>query len=131
MRDKDYQALSQFRYAIRKFLRFSEFESSKAGLSMQQYQVLLTIRAFPDKEEITITELAEWLQIRHHSAVGLVDRLESRGLLVRKRGRVDKREVCLRLTAKGKRILERLAVMNKQELKRLKPQIKQLASLLG
>jgi DNA-binding MarR family transcriptional regulator len=130
MRDKDYAALAQFRYAIRKFFRFSELESSKVGLSMQQYQVLLSIRAFPGKEEITITELAEWLQIRHHSAVGLVDRLEARGLVLRKRGRVDKREVCLRLTAKGKRILENLALLNKQELKRLKPQIKQLANLL-
>jgi DNA-binding MarR family transcriptional regulator len=87
MRDKDYEALAQFRYALRKFFRFSELEASKVGLSMRKYQALLNVRGFPGKEEITIAELAEWLQIRHHSAVGLVDRLE--GLLARKRSNLD------------------------------------------
>lgn len=130
MHKKDYEALAVFRYALRKFFRFSEQEASKVGLSMRQYQALLTIRGFPKKDQITISEIAEWLQIRHHSAVGLVDRLESQGLVIRKRSSEDKRKVLIRLTARGNRMLEKLARMNKEELKRLKPQIKQLADLL-
>jgi DNA-binding MarR family transcriptional regulator len=130
MQKKDYQALAVFRYALRKFFRFSEQEASKFGLSMRQYQALLTIFGFPGKEEITMGEMAEWLQIKHHSAVGLVDRLESQNLVKRNRDKNDKRVVCIRLTNKGKRILEKLASLNRQELKRLKPQIRQLSDLL-
>ncbi|MCI0442734.1 MarR family transcriptional regulator [bacterium] len=130
MQKKDYEALAAFRYALRKFFRFSEEEASKFGLSMRQYQAMLTICGFPDREEITMGEMAEWLQIKHHSAVGLVDRLESQNLVNRKKDKNDKRVVCIRLTRKGKQILEKLASLNKQELKRLKPQIRQLSDLL-
>lgn len=130
MQKKDYEALAVFRYAIRKFFMFSEQESSKLGLSMRQYQAMLTILAFPGREEITMGEMAEWLQIKHHSAVGLVDRLESQNLVKRKRDKNDKRVVCIGLTRKGERILEKLAALNKQELKKLKPQIRQLSDLL-
>jgi DNA-binding MarR family transcriptional regulator len=130
MHKKDYEALAVFRYAIRKFFRFSEQESFKLGLSMRQYHALLVILGFPGKEEITIGEMAEWLQIKHHSAVGLVDRLESQNLVKRKKDKNDKRVVCIGLTRKGERILEKLASLNKEELKRLKPQIRQLSDLL-
>lgn len=131
MRRKDYEALAAFRYGIRKFFRFSEEAASKVGLSMRQYQALLTIRGFPDRDEVTMGEMAEWLQIRHHSAVGLVNRLESQQLVVRQRSAEDKRRVFIRLTTKGKRVLEKLAKLHKQELKRLKPQLEQLPSLLA
>jgi DNA-binding MarR family transcriptional regulator len=130
MQKKDYEALAVFRYALRKFFRFSEEGASKFGLSMRQYQALLTILGFPRREEITIGEMAEWLQIKHHSAVGLVDRLESENLVKRKRDKNDRRVVCIRLTRKGKWVLEKLASLNKQELRRLKPQIRQLSDLL-
>ena len=130
MKKKDYEALAVFRYAIRKFFRFSEQESSKLGLSMRQYQAMLTILGFPGKSEITMGEMAEWLQIKHHSAVGLVDRLQSQNLVRRKKDKKDKRIVCIGLTRKGERILEKLASLNKEELKRLKPQIRQLSDLL-
>jgi DNA-binding MarR family transcriptional regulator len=130
MEKKDYEALAVFRYALRKFFKFSEEEASKFGLSMRQYQALLTIHGFPGKEEITMGEMAEWLQIKHHSAVGLVDRLESQNLVNRRRDKNDRRVVCIRVTKKGKHVLQKLASMNKQELRRLKPQIRQLSDLL-
>jgi DNA-binding MarR family transcriptional regulator len=131
MQKKDYEALAAFRYALRKFFRFSEQEASNYGLSMRQYQALLTIRGFPGRDEVTMSEMAEWLQIKHHSAVGLIDRLESQNLVVRQKSVEDKRRVLIRITPKGQRILEKLAALNKQELRRLKPQIKQLYDLLA
>lgn len=122
MRRKDYEALASFRYAMRRFFRFSEEMAGRYGLSNRQYQALLTIRGFPGRDEVTIGEIAEWLQVRHHSAVGLINRLEKQNLVVRRKGKDDRREVYIRLTAKGKRILEKLAWLNKNELKRLGPQ---------
>jgi DNA-binding MarR family transcriptional regulator len=119
MRTKDYEALAAFRYALRKFFRFSEETAAGTGLTTRQYQALLTIRGFPGKEEITVGDVAEWLQIRHHSAVGLVNRLVEQGLVVRRKGKRDKREVYIRITLKGKRILQKLAYINKQELRQL------------
>jgi DNA-binding MarR family transcriptional regulator len=130
MQKKDYEALATFRYALRKFFRFSEEAAEKFGLSMRQYQALLTICGFPGREHITMGEMAEWLQIKHHSAVGLVDRLESQHLVVRKRSKEDKRRVFIHITGKGRRVLQKLARLNKEELKRLKPQIQQLSELL-
>jgi len=123
MQRKDYEALAAFRYALRKFFRFSEEAAAQSGLSIRQYQALLTIRGFPGRDEVTIGEIAEWLQIRHHSAVGLVDRLALQHLVTRKRGKADKRQVYIRLTSKGKKILEKLAMLNKQELMRLQPEL--------
>ena len=119
MKSKDYEALASFRYALRKFFRFSEEAAAERGLTIRQYQALLTIRGFPGKDEITISDIAEWLQIRHHSAVGLVNRLTHQGLVLRRRGKKDKREVCIRITSKGKAILQKLAYINKEELKQL------------
>ncbi len=130
MKKEDYEALAGFRYAIRKFFKFSEEAASTFGLSMRQYQALLTVCGFPGRDQITMGEMAEWLQIRHHSAVGLVDRLESQQLVTRRRSQKDKRRVFIRITGKGKRTLEKLASLNKEELRRLKPQIQQLAVLL-
>ena len=122
MRKKDYEALAAFRYALRRFFRFSEEAAEDAGLSIRQYQALLTILGFPGRDEATIGEIAERLQIRHHSAVGLINRLEAQKFVVRRKRRGDRREVYVRLTAKGNQTLKRLAFLNKQELKRLKPQ---------
>jgi DNA-binding MarR family transcriptional regulator len=130
MQKRDYEALATFRYAIRKFFKFSEQAAGNVGLSMRQYQALLTICGFPGREQITMGEMAEWLQIKHHSAVGLVDRLESQNLVIRKKSKEDKRRVFIHITGKGRRILQTLARMNKQELRRLKPQIQQLSELL-
>lgn len=127
---KDYQALAVFRYALGKFFRFSELAASKYALYVRQYEALLTICGFPGREEITISEMAQQLQIRYRSAVWLVDRLELERLVIRKKRKVDKFKVFIRITKRGRRVLEKLASLDKQELQRLKPQIRQLSALL-
>src|SRR3954451_10344845 len=97
MTDDEYRALSDFRYHIRRFLHFSEEAARSVGLEPQQHQMLLAIRGHRD-EEPTIGQVADLLAVRPHSAVGLADRLEQRGLLERVRSEVDRRQVRLRLT---------------------------------
>lgn len=124
--DDDYATLAAFRYALRKFLNFSEVAAEKVGLSGQHYQAMLVVRAVPESRQMTINELARQLLIKHNSAVGLVDRLVEQGLLMRKASREDRRKVELRLTAKGSRVLERLADMHRNELAHSGPQLRQL-----
>jgi DNA-binding MarR family transcriptional regulator len=130
MQKKDYEALAAFPYALRKFFRFSEQAASKYGLSIKQYEALLTICGFPGREEITMCEIAQWLQIGYRSAVGLVDRLELQRLVIHKKCKEDKLKALIRITKKGRRVLEKLASQNKHELQRLKRQIRQLSDLL-
>jgi DNA-binding MarR family transcriptional regulator len=113
----NYQALADFRYQIRRFLNFSERAARAAGLEPQQHQALLALNGLPATVQPTIGALAERLQIRHHSAVGLTDRLEARGLMRRVRGTSDRREVLLRLTGKGERILRDLSLPHRAELR--------------
>ncbi|MGZ6347534.1 MAG: MarR family winged helix-turn-helix transcriptional regulator [Anaerolineales bacterium] len=127
----EYQALAEFRYALRHFLRFSAKAAESIGLTPKQHQALLAIQGFPGRERITISELAERLQIRHHSAVGLVDRLCAQGLLLRKRSTQDRRQVFIGLTAKGAKDLEKLSTAHKEELKRIEPQLRRLMENLS
>src|SRR6476659_1509253 len=83
---EEYETLAAFRYQLRQFLRFSEEAAKSVGLTPQQNQALLTIKGFPARDYVTIGELAEWLQIKHHSAVGLVNRLVAQDLVTRKAG---------------------------------------------
>jgi DNA-binding MarR family transcriptional regulator len=108
----DYQALAEFRYQIRKFLHFSEEAVRPAGLERGQYQLMLAIR---------IRELAQRMQIRHHSAVELINRLESRGYVRRHRAPEDRREVLLTLTTLGERTLNELALHHHEELRTTGP----------
>src|SRR5512141_2395478 len=103
--ENDYQALAEFRYHIRRFLRFSERAAREAGVEPQQHQLLLAVKGMPDGTQATISELAERLQIQHHSTVELVDRLTTRALVTRKRGDEDRRQVIVQLTAKGEKLL--------------------------
>ena len=128
--DAEYQALANFRYALRRFLRFSEDAAHEAGLAPQQHQALLAIKGFRDESPMTIGELAERLQIRHHSAVGLVDRLGSEGLVARKQSKTDRRQVHLTLTARGEAVLERLSAQHREELRRAGPEIADLLQKL-
>ena len=104
----EYEVLAAFRYTLRRFLTFSEAAAAEVGLASQQYQALLAIKG-SGHEAITIRELARQLLIKHNSAVGLVDRLEDAGLVTRRVAPEDRRKVNLRLTARGIRVLERLA----------------------
>jgi DNA-binding MarR family transcriptional regulator len=121
--DKDYRALAEFRYQIRRFLRFSEKAARGAGLEPQQHQLLLAIKGLPDGSRATIGELAERLQVQHHSTVELVDRMVNRGYIQRKRAPNDRREVLLQLTAKGERTLRDLSVHHQDELRTLGPEL--------
>ena len=127
----EYETLASFRYALRQFLRFSENLVARVGLTPQQHQALLAVRGFPGREQMTISELSERLQIKHNSAVGLVDRLVSRGLMVRRPASDDRRQVYVALTLRGSRVLERLTAMHREELQRVGPGISLLLRRLG
>jgi DNA-binding MarR family transcriptional regulator len=117
----DYQALAEFRYQIRRFLHFSEQAIKQAGLERGQYQLMLAIKGMPAGVRPRIRELATRMQIRHHSAVELINRLESRGWVHRERAQDDRREVLLALTSKGERILAELALHHRDELRSAGP----------
>lgn len=127
---KEYEMLATFRYALRQFLRFSETAARQAGITPQQHQAILAIAGFPDQDQITVSELAERLQIRHHSAVGLVDRLVVQDLVVREPGEADRREVYISLTPQGNDILAQLSTAHRQELRRIGPQLHLLLAQL-
>jgi DNA-binding MarR family transcriptional regulator len=119
----DYEALAEFRFQIRKFLHFSEQAIKAAGLERGQYQLMLVIKGMPVGVRPRIRELANRMQIRHHSAVELINRLESRGYVRRERARDDRREVLLALTPRGERILENLARHHHNELRNAGPSL--------
>lgn len=117
----DYRALAELRYQIRRFLAFSEEAASKAGIEPQQHQLLLAVQGMPAGHKVRIGDLAERLQIRHHSAVELVGRMEAKGLVVRVPGEIDRREVHVRVTPRGSRILRALTLIHREELRRAGP----------
>ena len=114
---RDYQSLAEFRHQIRRFLRFSERAARNAGLEPRQHQLMLALKGLPANVRPRIGELAERLQIQHHSAVELVNRLETAELVRRQRGTEDRREVLLELTQKGETILRDLSLHHRTELR--------------
>jgi DNA-binding MarR family transcriptional regulator len=115
--DADYRALGEFRLALRQFLAFSEAGARAVGLTAQQHQALLAIRAHAGPEAISIGELADTLLIKNHSAVGLVDRLVGRGFVKRDNSAEDRRRVLLSLTPEAKAVLEAISQGNIRELR--------------
>ncbi len=128
---EDYQLLASFRYALRRFLRFSEEAALAAGITPQQHQALLAIKGFPGSHPITIGELAERLQIQHHSVVGLTNRLASLKLARKVRSQEDRRLVCLQLLPKGEAILADLSAAHREQLRRMGPEMKTVISKLA
>lgn len=116
---QDYQALSEFRYQLRRFLRFSEDAAQAEGLTGLQYQLLLHIKGNPKRDWALVGELAERLQIQQHGTVALVTRCETAGLVQRERSETDRRQVQVRLTAKGEACLKRLAALHRAQLQSL------------
>jgi len=114
---EDYQALGAFRDALRRFLRFSEAGAEAMGLTPQQHQAMLVIHAHPEPEPISVGQLAERLLIKNHSAVGLVARLQERGLVTRETSTEDRRRVLLKLTPAAREQLEVISRNNLRELK--------------
>jgi len=119
----EYEALAAFRHVLTRFLAFSQAAARAVGLTPRQHQALLAVRGAPGARRLTIGDLAERLAIRHHSAVGLVDRLVSQGLLERQRALADRRRVHLAITPEGRRHLARLTAVHREELRRVGPRI--------
>jgi DNA-binding MarR family transcriptional regulator len=113
----DYRALAEFRYQIRKFLSFSQHAARAVGIDPQQHQLLLAVRGIPQGIKPSIRTLAERLQIRHHSAVELIDRSAAHGLVQRQRDGLDRRQVTIHLTPKGERVLSELSLHHRDELR--------------
>ena len=124
----DYEILAEFRYLLMRFAAFSEQAAHAAGLAPRQHQAVLAIKGYPGGGEVTIGDLAQRLGIRHHSTVGLVDRLASRGYLVLREGTHDRRRTFLSLTAAGEQALAGLSAAHRRELRRVAPLLK---SVLG
>lgn len=122
----DYQRLAEFRYLLRHFLIFSEDAAEGAGLTAQQHQALLAIKGFGGDKPMTTGDLAGRLGIRHHSAVGLIDRLLSKSLVRRRTGLEDRRQVLLTLTPKAEALLAGLTAAHRDEIKRLAPLLQTL-----
>lgn len=127
----DYGRLAEFRYLLRRFQVFSERAAERAGLTTQQHQALLAIKGFAGGESVTVGALAERLGIRHNSAVGLVNRLVANILVERRNSANDRRRILLRLTPKAERVLARLSLAHRRELKRRAPLLQALLAEFG
>lgn len=116
----DFEALAEFRYQLRRFLRFSEQATRDSGITPLQYQLMLQVKGFPGRDWATIGELAERLQAKHHGVVALVSRCEALGLVQRRSSESDLRRVEIRLTPAGERCAARLARLHRDELSSLR-----------
>ena len=124
MAEVDYRALAEFRSRLRHFLRKSEDAATAVGLQPQQYQVMLIVKGLDSEGlEPTITLIADRLHLRHHSVVGLVDRLEKKDLVTRTRGGLDQRSVNVTLTEEGSALLDRLSRFHQETLRSLGPDL--------
>jgi len=117
--DVDYHRLLELRTGLRRFQYWSEESAREAGLTPSQHDLLLAVKGHPDRRGPSIGDLAAYLMLRHHSTVGLVDRAEAAGLVIRQGDAEDLRVVRIRLTPKGTRALERLTDAHSEELRRL------------
>jgi len=122
----EYEALAELRRALRAFLSFSEAAAEKVGLTPRQHQALLAIRGNPGGAPLSVGALAADLQVRHHSAVGLLDRLSRAGLVERHHGAGDRRQVLVSPTSAGERLLARLSSVHRDELRQLGPRLRAL-----
>lgn len=112
----DYESLAELRYQVRRFLHFSEQAAREKGLESQQHQLMLALKGLPRGMKPTIGNLAERMQLQHHSTVELVNRLSAGGLVRRSRASGDRRQVLLDLTPKGEKVLRKLSMEHKAEL---------------
>jgi DNA-binding MarR family transcriptional regulator len=119
----EYEMLAAFRYSLRQFLSFSEKAAEGVGLTQQQYQALLVVRAHAGPGLLTISDLAAQMLIKHHSAVGMVNRLEQQGMVRREPLAEDGRKVGIRITPMGQRVFDRLASSHRGELRRIGPDL--------
>ncbi|MDQ8182255.1 MarR family transcriptional regulator [Pelagicoccus sp. SDUM812005] len=123
LKKEDYELLSEFRYRLRCFLGFSENAAIEHGVTPQQYQAMLSIHGFPGRDWVTVGELAEKMQIEHHSAGGLVRRMETAELAKKEASPDDGRVMQIRLTDKGLSILSKLIRVHQNELGLIGPNL--------
>src|SRR3954451_6427331 len=118
LRTEDYEALADFRYCMRKLLRFSKEELAQhASLTPEQYEAMLALRAFGTSRGLTVGQLSERLQVKHHTAVTLVNKLVERAVASRAQGTSDRREVYVTLTPEGADLLEKTASVHRKEMR--------------
>jgi DNA-binding MarR family transcriptional regulator len=122
----DYERLAEFRYLLRRFLVFSEEAAEGAGLTAQQHQALLVIKGRRGSQPMMTGMLAERLAIRHHSAVGLIDRLIAKNLIRRRTDSADRRQVLIELTSKAEKVLQSLTIEHRNEIERIAPLLREL-----
>lgn len=130
---REFETLSEFRYQLRRFMRFSETVTRKHGVTHLQYLLLLHIKGYQGREWATVSELAEKLQAHHHGVVSLVSRCEKLGLVRRESGVADRREVQVHLTPAGVKKVAALARLHRDELLKLQGvfQVPDAQELLG
>jgi len=127
----EYAVLAAFRFKLRQFLAFSEKAAEGVGLTQQQYQVLLAVRAHRGPGLLSITDLSRQMLIKHHSAVGMVNRLEELRMVRREPAPDDRRKVGIRLTANGRRVFDQLASIHRGELRRIGHDVGRLMGYFG
>ncbi|WP_245488177.1 MarR family transcriptional regulator [Mesorhizobium sp. Pch-S] len=127
----DYRSLAEFRYAIRRFLAFSEAAASEAGLTAQQHQALLTIKGVGEADGLSIGELATRLLVRQHTAAELANRLEEAGLVRRRPDPNDGRRVLLTLTPESENRLQALSGIHQDEISSMAPQLVSILAKLS
>lgn len=120
LRKADFEQLSEFRYQMRRFERFSEQAAQSEGITPLQYLLLLHIKGYPERDWATVGELAERLQAQHHGVVALVSRCEALSLVCRQTSETDRRQVEVHIEKAGERVLARLAELHRAELRSLK-----------
>lgn len=121
--EADYRTLLAFRTALTRFLHWSADQVHRAGLTPQQHSLLLAVRAHEPRSGPSIREISQYLDLRHHTTVGLVDRAEGAGLVRRCRDRRDRRVVRIRLSRSGRRLIDRLAAAHLEELRQIAPAV--------
>jgi len=126
----EYQTLAEFRYQLRRFLRFSEQTARTAGLEPQQHQLLLAVKGLPQGRKATVGTVAERLQLAHHSTVELIDRLVERGFVQRCRDEADQRRVLVNLTPQGEEMLRKLSLAHQAELRSVGSALVQMLNTL-
>jgi len=114
---EDYHALGAFRYAVRKFLRFSKTVLASVELTPEQYEVLLAVKTHAGPNSINIGYVSERLQVKHHTAVSLIDKLAAKNLVARKRSSKDRRQVHIKLTQRGNSVLSKVATIHRREMR--------------
>lgn len=117
----DYRALAEFRHQLRRYSTFTEHVARAAGVEPQHHQLLIALKGLPSEQRPVVGALAERLQLKHHTVVGLLDRMVSQGWIRRRKSVVDRREIIVELTASGERLLSRLGESHHAELESVGP----------